>query len=114
MPRECRSWERGHPCPRNAVRPLGVFRTRIAGKDARAPRIGLLRNISYSLIFFPLFSAAPQASGLPWLHRSNVAQAAKPALSVARRRVLVFSNRARLRLVGRLGSLRYVRGTQYQ
>jgi hypothetical protein len=46
MPREVRSWERGHLCPRNAVRPLFVFRKHIAGKDARAPRIGWLRNIS--------------------------------------------------------------------
>jgi hypothetical protein len=39
----------------------------------------------------------------------HVAQAAKPALPAARHRMFVFSNRARLRLVSRLGSLRYVR-----
>jgi hypothetical protein len=42
-----RPWERGHLCPRNAVRPLGVSRKRIAGKDARAPRIGYPRSISF-------------------------------------------------------------------
>jgi hypothetical protein len=44
--REVRPWERGHLCPRNAVRPHIAFRKRIAGKDARAPRIGRPRNIS--------------------------------------------------------------------
>jgi hypothetical protein len=34
---ECLSWERGHLCLRNAVRPLFVFRKRIADKDACAP-----------------------------------------------------------------------------
>jgi hypothetical protein len=45
--RPFRPWERGHLCPRNAVRPHIAFRKRIAGKDARAPRIGPPRNISY-------------------------------------------------------------------
>jgi hypothetical protein len=68
------------------------------------------RETSVVKMFFPLFAAAPQAFGLPWRHRLNVAQAAKPALLVARRRVFVFfTNQARLGLVSRLGSLRYVR-----
>jgi hypothetical protein len=41
-------------------------------------------------MFFPLFAAAPQAGGLPWSSRSNVVQAAKPALVAARRRRFVF------------------------
>jgi hypothetical protein len=43
MPRECLSWERGRLYPRNAMRPLDVFQTRIAGKDARVPRMSRLR-----------------------------------------------------------------------
>jgi hypothetical protein len=49
-------WQReGHSVPGSAgifaretpaVCPLGVFQTRFAGNDARAPRIGRLRNIS--------------------------------------------------------------------
>ncbi|MDR1011015.1 MAG: hypothetical protein LBM04_07775 [Opitutaceae bacterium] len=48
MPRSS-AWERKHLCPRNAMRPPGVSRKRIASKNARAPRKGRPRNISYDL-----------------------------------------------------------------
>jgi hypothetical protein len=60
----------------------------------------------------------PALPGTEWpsrYPRPNVAQAAKPALPAARRRVVVFfSNRAEVRPVSRRGSLRYVRAAQHQ
>jgi hypothetical protein len=49
----------------------------------------MLRSSQFVKMFFPLFAAA--TSNLSWRHLAYVAQAAKPALFAARRRVFVFS-----------------------